>query len=209
MTEQLITIFLIGSLTAVQALFFRPAIANLLGWIQIRTKRPFRKGDFIQCGEYEGVAVKIAVSGTTLERTDQSTVTLPNSHLTSTPTINKSASNRRPISVEFTLNPNLTYFDIEKIQDKIYNDLVETNLFPPDHECAKPLPWIKSPVVKITKIGAEGITMKVQAYNTDPTSYGLVRDLFMCRINDIIKAEQWPTADINVALSGDVHEKAV
>ena len=200
MTEQLIAIFIIGSLTAIQALFFRPAIANLLGWIQIKTKKPFRKGDFITCGDYEGVVKKIAMSGTTLKRTDRSTVTLPNSLLTSTPVINKSAFNLRPMSVQFTLHPSLSQKQMQTIIDRIYYrcwhrrpegtkdlDLGADSMF-------------YDPDVKVQSFDGNGTVLKVSAFNGSYLPHTQAKNIFMLHIRDIITSDQWPTNDVEVSI---------
>lgn len=200
MTEQLIAIFGIGALTAIQAIFFRPAIANLLAWFQIRTKKPFQQGDFIRCGEFEGVVQNISFSGTTLKRSDGATVAIANSTLTSTPVINKSSSNRRPIATEILLSPTIHIsrlrYLLRKLPEKIQGREVPTKGF------GNSSIW-QDVQVKIQSITEAGVKIKVSGFHHP--YYGELwvkhKNLFMQWVLMCLDPEDYPPADLNVHLA--------
>ena len=194
MTDQLIAIFVIGGLTAIQAMFFKPMIANILGWAQIRFKKPFRKGDFVNTNGFEGIVIGIKFDGVTLMQKDNSTVVLPCSTITSSPLVNKSSSNLRPASVEFVITPTT-----RRIR-------VLNHLYKIEDVIRKAPMWLKGRA-KVKGFSGAGIQINVRAYHDKTKSEkGYLRDrdfLFAC-LNDLFEAEDWPPMDINVAMKSVV-----
>lgn len=190
MTDQLVTIFVVGGLTTVSTVFFRPMIANLLSWSQIKLKRPFRKGDFIQSSGFEGIVKKIGFDGVTLTQTDWSTVQIPCSTVTSTPVLNKSSSNYRPAVTEFRLSNGLEERDIMFILGLIRANIEESKY------------W-KGVDVKIKDFSEAGVRVKVIAFfvpHTEEDSYTHHRDEMFAMIVGTIQSHFWPPTDINVLL---------
>lgn len=67
-----------AALLIAAAIAGREAIADATAGAILLTRRPFRAGDAVALGAFEGVVVDLALSSTTLRTADGSVVTLPN-----------------------------------------------------------------------------------------------------------------------------------
>lgn len=198
MTDQLIAIFVIGGLTAIQAMFFKPMIANILGWAQIRFKKPFVKGDFVNTNGFEGIVDKIKFDGVTLRQKDESTVVLPCSTVTSSPLVNKSSSNLRPASVEFVITPTTRRIRVMNYLYQIEDVIHKAPM------------WSRGRA-KVKGFSGAGIQINVRAYHDKTKSqkgYLRDRDFLFGSLNNLFEPEDWPPVDINVAMKSVVTAEA-
>jgi MscS family membrane protein len=83
------------------ALAAQDTVSNLFGSFTVLSDRPFRIGDWIEVGDFEGTVEEIGFRSTRIRRFDQALVTLPNSQFIKNGVINYSARPKRRI--KFTL----------------------------------------------------------------------------------------------------------
>ena len=190
MNEQLFAI--VAGIIAISAqMVFRPAISNFLGWVLITFKKPFKVGDFIRSGNYEGVVKSKNFNGIELEQTDLSKVVLPNALVTSKPVVNKSKYNLRPISTTFTLSNTLPRKEVSNLLLSI------TEMITRDQ-------GLREGSGKVQRISEAGIEIKVQAFCSEPNLYRYHKNKFMLKINDLIPLNAWPPVDLDVHMKGVV-----
>lgn len=187
------TTIIAGIIAISLQLILKPALSNVLGWLQIKHERLFRVGDFICSTEYEGVVKKISFNGVVLQQTDRSTVVLPNALITSSPIINKSAFYMRPITVKLYLKPDSDWLlikqnfkDWREIIRDVKNVKGEQVLFYPD--------------IKLKGVSGDGFEIVVQVFcDTNLISYRDAKNKLIAWLGDDTLFEHPKTEiDINI-----------
>jgi small-conductance mechanosensitive channel len=69
-------------LTVVFGLALQDPLKDFFAGIAIQVDPPFRKGDWIEVGEATGIVLEMNLMDTTIRRTDNSTITIPNTKVT-------------------------------------------------------------------------------------------------------------------------------
>ena len=135
---------------------FKDIFQNLLSGILLLLSEPFRIGDQIVSGEFEGTVEDIKVRATTIRTYDGRQVVIPNSQLyTSALTVNTAYKRRR---LELTVG--IGYEDdIRKAKEVILQAL----------EKAETVSKLAEPSVVATEFGASSIDLKVRWFINDGT----------------------------------------
>ena len=143
---------------------FKDIFQNLLSGILLLLSEPFRIGDQIVSGEFEGTVEDIKVRATTIRTYDGRQVVIPNSQLyTSALTVNTAYKRRR---LELTVG--IGYEDdIRKAKEVILQAL----------EKAETVSKLAEPSVVATEFGASSIDLKVRWLINDGTQANKVASI--------------------------------
>ncbi|MCC3308592.1 mechanosensitive ion channel family protein [Psychrobacter sanguinis] len=143
---------------------FKDIFQNLLSGILLLLSEPFRIGDQIVSGEFEGTVEDIKVRATTIRTYDGRQVVIPNSQLyTSALTVNTAYKRRR---LELTVG--IGYEDdIRKAKEVILQAL----------EKAETVSKLAEPSVVATEFGASSIDLKVRWFINDGTQANKVASI--------------------------------
>ena len=143
---------------------FKDIFQNLLSGILLLLSEPFRIGDQIVSGEFEGTVEDIKVRATTIRTYDGRQVVIPNSQLyTSALTVNTAYKRRR---LELTVG--IGYEDdIRKAKEVILQAL----------EKAESVSKLAEPSVVATEFGASSIDLKVRWFINDGTQANKVASI--------------------------------
>lgn len=143
---------------------FKDIFQNLLSGILLLLSEPFRIGDQIVSGEFEGTVEDIKVRATTIRTYDGRQVVIPNSQLyTSVLTVNTAYKRRR---LELTVG--IGYEDdIRKAKEVILQAL----------EKAETVSKLAEPSVVATEFGASSIDLKVRWFINDGTQANKVASI--------------------------------
>ncbi|MCC3346134.1 mechanosensitive ion channel family protein [Psychrobacter sanguinis] len=143
---------------------FKDIFQNLLSGILLLLSEPFRIGDQIVSGEFEGTVEDIKVRATTIRTYDGRQVVIPNSQLyTSALTVNTAYKRRRS---ELTVG--IGYEDdIRKAKEVILQAL----------EKAETVSKLAEPSVVATEFGASSIDLKVRWFINDGTQANKVASI--------------------------------
>ena len=143
---------------------FKDIFQNLLSGILLLLSEPFRIGDQIVSGEFEGTVEDIKVRATTIRTYDGRQVVIPNSQLyTSALTVNTAYKRRR---LELTVG--IGYEDdIRKAREVILQAL----------EKAESVSKLAEPSVVATEFGASSIDLKVRWFINDGTQANKVASI--------------------------------
>ena len=143
---------------------FKDIFQNLLSGILLLLSEPFRIGDQIVSGEFEGTVEDIKVRATTIRTYDGRQVVIPNSQLyTSALTVNTAYKRRR---LELTVG--IGYEDdIRKAKEVILQAL----------EKAETVSKLAEPSVVATEFGASSIDLKVRWFINDGTQANKVTSI--------------------------------
>ncbi len=112
---------LVGAASLAVGLALKDALANIASGLLLMFLRPFKAGDYIECGQVKGRIKGIGLFNTTLVSLDGLYISAPNSSLWGSPIVNfsKSATRRLEISV------GIGYGDSTDAALGILRDLVE------------------------------------------------------------------------------------
>lgn len=147
-------------LTSVVIAFAAQDIAkNLFAGLSIFLDRPFKIGDFVECGKYIGTIEDIKFRTTKMRTIENTLVTIPNTLLTNDAINNYTSMQKRRFSLDLGLVMNTPSEKISKIVSRIKFAL-ET------HERVLP----ESVVVNFNKITADSINLMIYLY-TDIIDY--------------------------------------
>ena len=161
---------------------FKDIFQNLLSGILLLLSEPFRIGDQIISGDYEGTVEDIKVRATTIRTYDGRQVVIPNSQLyTSVLTVNTAYKQRR---LEFTVG--IGYEDnIEEAKQVILQALKKS----------ESVSKLAEPSVVATEFGPSSIDLKVRWFIDDGTQANKVASIHevIVQVKDHLDA-----ADINI-----------
>ncbi|WP_455538361.1 mechanosensitive ion channel family protein [Terrisporobacter sp.] len=99
------------------------SLSNFAGGFIILLLRPFKIGDYIQTGQFEGAVEQIGVFYTTLTTVDNKVVLIPNGALSNGSLINFSSKETRRVDLIFSVGYEC---DILKVR-RVLKDIVESN----------------------------------------------------------------------------------
>lgn len=105
------------------AFAFKDILSNIASREVINTYRQFKIGDWIQVGKFFGRVVDITWMDTVLVTPDNEMIYIPNSKITRSILINKTAPGETRIAVSLTLNGALDISEIEKALLEIADEL--------------------------------------------------------------------------------------
>lgn len=108
------------------ALAAQETVSNLFGSFTIFSDKPFKLGDWINIGGFEGTVEDVGFRSTRIRRFDQAQVTVPNSHFIKNGVINYSAMKKRRIKfnlgVTYATSADKMAEVVEGIKDIIKED---------------------------------------------------------------------------------------
>lgn len=122
LTVLLVAVVLGGIIIAIA---FRHVLLNLVSYEVIKSYNPFKIGDWIKVGKYYGRVIEITWMDTILMTPDNEIVYVPNSKITQSVVINKTAPGGTRISVTLVVDRALNISELEKILLSIGNELKE------------------------------------------------------------------------------------
>ena len=97
-------IALLGAAGVAIGFALRDTLSNIASGIVILVLRPFRKGDFIECGSVMGSVREIGLFATDLETADGVFISAPNSSLWGVPLKNYSRNSQRRMDITVTIS---------------------------------------------------------------------------------------------------------
>ena len=133
---------------------------DLLGGFVIFTDKPFKVGDWIQFGDYEGTVEDITYRSTRLRTFENSIVNIPNSIIANESLINCSKIEKRRYKINLGLALETPLSKVKTVEEKIKTMLKEKENVMDD-----------SIIVKFDKITDNTINLLIYAF-TDSVDYG-------------------------------------
>ena len=133
---------------------------DLLGGFVIFTDKPFKVGDWIQFGDYEGTVEDITYRSTRLRTFENSIVNIPNSIIANESLINCSKIEKRRYKINLGLTLETPLNKVKTVEEKIKTMLKEKEDVMDD-----------SIIVKFDKITDNTINLLIYAF-TDSVDYG-------------------------------------
>lgn len=105
---------------------------SLIGGLAIFLDKPFKVGDYIQIGKYEGTVEDIKFRTTNIRTVDDAVLHIPNSEVSVTSIINLSEMNTRRYEVKLTLERECDLDKIQLVQKQIEDMLVKHEMVTPN-----------------------------------------------------------------------------
>lgn len=96
---------------------------SFIGGIAIFIDRPFKVGDYISVGQFEGTVEEIKFRTTNIRTVDNSVLHIPNSEMSISAIINYSEIQQRRYYTELTVKLNTGLEDLQQLEQKIRNIL--------------------------------------------------------------------------------------
>ena len=112
---------IVGSCAVAIGLALQGGLSNIAGGLMILIFKPFKVGDYIKTGEFEGTVKSITMFYTVT--IDNKVVQLPNGNLSNNNIVNFSANPERRIDIDLSVSYSS---DIDKVK-KIVNKVIESN----------------------------------------------------------------------------------
>ena len=140
------------------------SLSNFAGGFIILLLRPFKVGDYIQTGEFEGAVEQIGVFYTTLTTVDNKVVLIPNGPLSNGSLINYSTKDTRRVDLIFSVGYEC---DILKVR-RVLNEIVEKNPLILDYP---------EPFVGLFEQGSNSLNFAVRAWVNTPDYWTVYFDL--------------------------------
>ena len=103
-TASLITVLAASSLAIGLAL--QGSLSNFASGVMLLVFRPYRPGDYVELGEYEGWVKEIGVFSTKLDTNENTRVVIPNNQVAESPVLNWSTNGTRRIDLEIEVSVN-------------------------------------------------------------------------------------------------------
>ena len=127
---------------------------SMIGGISIFLDRPFKVGDYIKVGEYEGSVQEIRFRSTSIRTLDRSILHVPNSKMAETAIIKDSEIEKRRYYMKFTIELDTPIEKVEKVRKKIEDMLKSREDIIQDN----------SQIIRIQEISDNGYELAVQVY---------------------------------------------
>ena len=140
------------------------SLSNFAGGFIILLLRPFKVGDYIQTGAFEGAVEQIGVFYTTLTTVDNKVVLIPNGPLSNGSLINYSTKDTRRVDLIFSVGYEC---DILKVR-RVLNEIVEKNPLILDYP---------EPFVGLFEQGANSLNFAVRVWVNTPDYWTVYFDL--------------------------------
>jgi len=100
---------------------------SLIGGMLIFLDKPFKVGDYINVGAYQGTVEEIKFRSTNIRTLENSVLHIPNSEMSISAIINYSEMEKRRFFSKLTIDANVKLEKIESIKSQIYQVLQNTN----------------------------------------------------------------------------------
>lgn len=120
-TTSLITVF--GSAALAIGMSLQGSLSNFAGGVLILIFKPFKVGDYIIVGNYEGTVRTIELLYTKLTTVDNKVVMLPNGSLSNANIVNVGAEDYRRLDIEMSIG----YSSDLKLAKTLLNNIINTN----------------------------------------------------------------------------------
>ncbi len=120
-TTSLITVF--GSAALAVGMSLQGSLSNFAGGVLILIFKPFKVGDYIVVGNYEGTVRTIELLYTKLTTVDNKVVMLPNGTLSNSNIINVGAEDYRRLDIEMSIG----YSSDLKLAKTLLNNIINAN----------------------------------------------------------------------------------
>ncbi len=95
-------ITIIGSLGVTVGLALQGGLSNIAGGVLILVNRPFKAGDYIKVGEYDGIVEDISLFYTKIKTYDAKKIVIPNGTVTSSVVVNNFENATRRVDLPFS-----------------------------------------------------------------------------------------------------------
>lgn len=116
-------ITIVGSCAVAIGLALQGGLSNIAGGLMILIFKPFKVGDYISAGGFEGTVKYITMFYTVITTIDNKVVQLPNGNLSNNNIINYSANPERRIDIELSVSYDN---DIEKVKKSV-NKVIDSH----------------------------------------------------------------------------------
>lgn len=133
---------------------------SLIGGVLIILDKPFKVGDYIKVGTYDGTVEEITFRSTNIRTLDNSVLHIPNSEMAVSAIINYSEMKKRRYSSRLTLELNTKLENVEIVKNQIQQMLQGREDVFQD-----------TVIVKFDNISANGIDLMIACYINE-TNYG-------------------------------------
>lgn len=120
-TTSLITVF--GSAALAVGMSLQGSLSNFAGGVLILIFKPFKVGDYIVVGSYEGTVRSIEILYTKLTTVDNKVIMLPNGTLSNSNIVNVGAEDFRRLDIEMSIG----YSSDLKLAKELLNNMLEEN----------------------------------------------------------------------------------
>ncbi|UOO82201.1 mechanosensitive ion channel family protein [Uruburuella testudinis] len=174
---QLVSALGIGSVAVGFA--FKDIFQNLLSGILLLLNEPFKIGDRIINGSFEGTVETIEIRATTLRTYDGRRIVIPNAQLFTSPVTVNTRNGRHRLSATLTLPADT---DADRLKAQILDKL--------SRECA---PFVYQPEIALTGISG-GETLTLHWWTDDHTDNNQMQDRVLSCIRPLLAAS--PPAEV-------------
>lgn len=153
---------------------------SLIGGILIFLDKPFKVGDYISVGTYQGTVEQITFRSTNIRTLENSVLHVPNSEMSISAIINYSEMEKRRYYSKLTIDSNARFEKIESIKSQIYQVLQSRNEIFQD-----------TISVKFQDISINGLDLVIIAYinETDYMAYLHIKEQINYEIIRILQNE--------------------
>ncbi|MGN0605733.1 MAG: mechanosensitive ion channel family protein [Oscillospiraceae bacterium] len=105
----------LGAATLAIGLALQGSLANIAGGFLLLITKPFKVGDFIECGDIVGTVENISILNTTIVTADNKTIHTPNGNLSNVRIVNYNQKNKRRLDLKFSISYDSDYKEAKKI----------------------------------------------------------------------------------------------
>lgn len=155
---------LVLTFTAAAAITLKDGINSILAGLSIMVTKPFIKGSYIRCGEYEGFAGKIGIRHTEITTYDNKILIVPNEKLVNDVVVNYSRDGMRRVDYGFSISYES---DLETAKKIITDIMAEHELV--IHE--------KGHFARVTDLADSGVTVTARAWVSEQDYWTVYYDL--------------------------------
>ena len=164
-------------LTAVIGLAAQETLKDLFAGIELQVDSPFRVGDWIETCDTDGVVESLNLMNTTLRRTDNSTVHVPNSKVVDSPVRRfasaEAAGNRFVVALGYEVPPGQAHELLESVLRR--HPLVLDDPAPMVWVSQFDASWINYELVAYHRNGSEGSRFRIRSELLEQIWYAVER----------------------------------
>lgn len=114
---------IVGSCAVAIGLALQGGLSNIAGGLMILIFKPFKVGDFISAGGFDGTVKSITMFYTVITTIDNKIIQLPNGNLSNNNIINYSANKERRVDIDLSVSYDT---DIDKVK-RVVNKIVDSH----------------------------------------------------------------------------------
>ena len=122
---------IVGSCAVAIGLALQGGLSNIAGGLMILIFKPFKVGDFIAVGEFQGTIKSITMFYTVITTIDNKSIHLPNGNLSNSNIVNYTVNNERRVDIDLSVSYNS---DIDKVKEVVNNIIDNHELILQDKE---------------------------------------------------------------------------